>query len=505
MLLVAPSQLATKLSFSGPVMVPRTPKRVGLRRGVSTRLSSLSTCLVESHRPAPDASTEKIYTGASLVRRFSGNNGGALHYDNNEGQFGYGRNMDPEIMSLVREYSALPPTSTSLQSLLRVGQGDTRHLGDIIESQRESRRRPKQPVSENSQRYQGSTAEPCLDTDLRLGTGVAGNASKTTPPGTLSSATGALPRSAANLFQRSSDLLQGDLWMPRERGEQQKNLAQQLGSFVRQEIPVRLAHRIQDLDEVPSMRDMPSVQKVKGIYVNSFLELLDSPGTLDSPQDENDFARLLHKLYENHSSVLVRMARGAFELREAVRRGEIVGTVDENGTITSFEHMESCHKFLDRFYLSRIGIRVLAGHYLALRPQYQQIDAGSWQRKNESDRSLLQSTIVGLIDRLTSPSALVREAADDVTRMSVAQYGIAPRIVLSGRLDLTFPYIPTYLRYVVLEVLKNAVRATVETHGNRVVSTSLRNIKTVGAHGALSNDLPSVTVVIADGTDNEGK
>jgi Mitochondrial branched-chain alpha-ketoacid dehydrogenase kinase len=483
-------------------MVPRTPERFGLHRGVSARLSSRLMCLVESHTPAPDASTKKIYTGASLARRLSGNNGGALHVDNNEGHLGYGRDLDPEIMSLVREYSALPPTSTSLQSLLRVGQGDTRHLGDIIESQRESRRRPKQPVMENSHGFQGSTAEPFLDTDLRLGTGVAGNASKTTSPGTLSSATGALPRSAANLFQRSNDLLQGDLWMPGERGEQQKNLAQQLGSFVRQEIPVRLAHRIQDLDEVPSMRDMPSVQNVKGIYVNSFLELLDSPGTLDSPQDENDFARLLHKLYENHSSVLVRMARGAFELREAVRRGEIFGTVDENGTITSFEHMESCHKFLDRFYLSRIGIRVLAGHYLALRPQYQRIDAGSW---NESERSLLHSTIVGLIDRLTSPSALVREAADDVTRMSVAQYGIAPRIVLSGRLDLTFPYIPTYLRYVVLEVLKNAVRATVEAHGNRVVSTSLRNIKTVGAHGALSNDLPSVTVVIADGTDNEGK
>jgi hypothetical protein len=39
--------------------------------------------------------------------------------------------------------------------------------------------------------------------------------------------------------------------------------------FLRQEIPIRLAHRIRDLDRVPMMRDMPSVQTVKGIYVKS--------------------------------------------------------------------------------------------------------------------------------------------------------------------------------------------------------------------------------------------
>jgi pyruvate dehydrogenase kinase 2/3/4 len=127
--------------------------------------------------------------------------------------------------------------------------------------------------------------------------------------------------------------------------------------------------------------------------------------------------------------------------------------------------MDQCHKFLDRFYMSRIGIRVLAGQYLALRTEPTQ-------------------NYIGMICSQTSPSAVVREAANDARLMCTRRYGRAPDVEIIGCLDRTFPYIPSYLRYVVLELLKNALRATAETHADAVV-------------------LPNVTVVIADGTDNE--
>jgi pyruvate dehydrogenase kinase 2/3/4 len=63
-------------------------------------------------------------------------------------------------------------------------------------------------------------------------------------------------------------------------------------------------------------------------------------------------------------------------------------------------------------------------------------------------------------------------------------YGRCPRVNVSGRLDLTFPYMPSYLHYILLELLKNALRATMERHLN-------------------SDVLPTVDVVIADGDDNE--
>lgn len=175
-----------------------------------------------------------------------------------------------------------------------------------------------------------------------------------------------------------------------------ERILMQVASFVRRELPIRLAHRIHDLDRVPMMRDMPSVQLVKGIYINSFLEVIDQP-KISSIYDEEDFAKTLENLYQNHSSVLIQMAQGAYELREAVRKGSAPGTAA--GDI-EFEKMDKCHQFLDRFYTSRIGIRVLAGQYLALRG------------------APLQN-YVGMICSQTSPFEIVKHAANDATMMCV--------------------------------------------------------------------------------------
>ena len=47
-----------------------------------------------------------------------------------------------------------------------------------------------------------------------------------------------------------------------------------MAELLLEEIPVRLAHRIRDLEQIPMLRDMPSVKQVKSIYVSSFEELL---------------------------------------------------------------------------------------------------------------------------------------------------------------------------------------------------------------------------------------
>ena len=246
-----------------------------------------------------------------------------------------------------------------------------------------------------------------------------------------------------------------------ERQVESDRILMQVASFIRREMPVRLAHRIQDLDRIPILRDMPSVQTVKGIYINSFLELVDQPKII-SKDDEDKFAATLETLYQNHSNVLIQMAQGAYELREAVRKGQIPGKVTGD---VEFARMKECHEFLDRFYMTRIGIRVLAGQYLALR--------GHPLRN-----------YVGMICSQTSPFAIVQHAANDATMMCSRKYGDSPEVVIKGRLDLTFAYIPTHLHYILLELIKNAMRATVEKHG-------------IYAH------LPPVVVIIADSPDNE--
>lgn len=83
-----------------------------------------------------------------------------------------------------------------------------------------------------------------------------------------------------------------------------------------------------------------------------------------------------------------------------------------------------------------------------------------------------------------SPRDVVRQSVELSRSLCRKRYsGRAPLVQISGRLDLTFPYIPTYLQYVLLEILKNSLRAVCETHGQ----------------GAL----PPVQVIIADGHDQE--
>jgi Mitochondrial branched-chain alpha-ketoacid dehydrogenase kinase len=192
----------------------------------------------------------------------------------------------------------------------------------------------------------------------------------------------------------------------------------QVASFLRRELPVRMARRVADLESIPVLRDMVSVQQVKEAYMQSCMDILNYSGEIDSPQAEEDFSRVIEAIYERHGAVLVQMARGAYEFRQAIRR--------DKGS-TDFELEEDTHEFLDRFYLCRIGIRVLIGQYLALRqppvPNY-----------------------IGIICSQTSPYEVVKRAIDDAAFMCTRKYGDAPEVIITGRLDLTFPYVPTHLR-----------------------------------------------------------
>ena len=111
------------------------------------------------------------------------------------------------------------------------------------------------------------------------------------------------------------------------------------------------------------------------------------------------------------------MAQGAYEFRQAVR--------EKKGQ--DYELEEETHQFLDRFYLDRIGIRVLIGQYLALR-----------QPPVEN--------YIGITCSQTYTYEIVKRAIDDAAFMCTRKYGDAPEVIMSGRLDLTFPYVPTHLR-----------------------------------------------------------
>lgn len=91
--------------------------------------------------------------------------------------------------------------------------------------------------------------------------------------------------------------------------------------------------------------------------------------------------------------------------------------------------------------------------------------------------------MIGLIQVNTSPFEIAQQAISDVSYICERTHGDAPEVTIHGRTDLTFPYVPSHLNYMLIELLKNSMRATVETHG--------------------VDNMPPIRIVIADGEDNE--
>ena len=223
----------------------------------------------------------------------------------------------------------------------------------------------------------------------------------------------------------------------------------------------------------------------------------------NSPLAEESFGQLLDRLYRKHSTVLLQMSQGAHEFKQLAKEGQIPGTAydrpDDPSSLTFLQH-EECEAFLDRFFSSRVGIRVLAGQYLALRDQL-------LDRPQEPG---ISSDYVGMICKRTSPYRIVNRAIEDATRLCEDQFGFAPTVVVRGRVDLTFSYLPTHLHYIVLELIKNSMRATVEFHKDRVLSrpsfSLVASSNKEGSKFHRSNkrlDFPPVTIIIADSPNNE--
>lgn len=107
--------------------------------------------------------------------------------------------------------------------------------------------------------------------------------------------------------------------------------------------------------------------------------------------------------------------------------------------------------FLDRFYMSRIGIRMLIGQHIALQDQ----------------RGNNDPNYVGIICTETNVKDLALEAIENARFVCEDHYGLfeAPKVQLICRDDLNFMYVPGHLSHMMFETIKNSLRAVVDLHG----------------------------------------
>jgi len=106
--------------------------------------------------------------------------------------------------------------------------------------------------------------------------------------------------------------------------------------------------------------------------------------------------------------------------------------------------------WLDRFYMSRIGIRFLIGQHVAL------------------NTLSPHSDYVGIICTRANVHDIVHEAIENARFVCEEHYGMfkGPPVQLICPKDLHFSYVPGHLSHICFELLKNSLRAVVERYGH---------------------------------------
>uniref|UniRef100_A0A5B6ZP93 Protein-serine/threonine kinase n=1 Tax=Davidia involucrata TaxID=16924 RepID=A0A5B6ZP93_DAVIN len=202
--------------------------------------------------------------------------------------------------------------------------------------------------------------------------------------------------------------------------------------FLHKELPIRIARRAIELESLPyGLSEKPAVLKVRDWYLDSFRDLRTFPEIRET-NDELDFTQMIKMIKVRHNNVVPMMALGVQQLKKGLNPK------------MDYDYLDEIHQFLDRFYMSRIGIRMLIGQHVALHDPNPPPDC------------------VGYIHTKMSPMEVARNASEDARSICLREYGSTPDINIYGDTNFTFPYVPTHLHLMVFELVKNSLRAVQE-------------------------------------------
>ncbi|KAJ3127117.1 [Pyruvate dehydrogenase (acetyl-transferring)] kinase isozyme 4 [Nowakowskiella sp. JEL0407] len=282
--------------------------------------------------------------------------------------------------------------------------------------------------------------------------------------------------------------------------------------FIHDELPIRLAHRVVELESLPhQLSEMPSIHRVKQWYIQSFEDLIKFPSpeafgvplgsytVRDNPLLKNgagsryfqpskelecsqvakyneSFVKCIENIKRRHDPVVTTVAKGIVEVKEHWKKSNSTPLISAPNSKKILPLPTAIQAFLDRFYMSRIGIRMLIGQHVAL------------------SKPPLSPDYVGIICTKTSVRDVSELAADNARFICSDYYGLysspTVKIILQDD-DLQFMYVPSHLQHMVFELLKNSLRAVLERFG--VDADTYPEIKMIVASGK-----EDITIKISD-------
>nr|XP_034985580.1 pyruvate dehydrogenase kinase, isozyme 4 isoform X2 [Zootoca vivipara] len=217
-------------------------------------------------------------------------------------------------------------------------------------------------------------------------------------------------------------------------------------SFLRHELPVRLANILKEIDFLPGpLLSTPSVQLVKSWYVESLMELVEFR---DKKSDDHkvlsNFIDAILKVRNRHHDVVPTMAQGVLEYRDSSKMDPFIN--------------QNIQYFLDRFYMNRISIRMLINQHTLI---------------FDNNNNVGNPKHIGCIDPCCDVVDLVHDAFQSAQMLCDQYYFASPDLKLTqvnGKAagqPIHIVYVPSHLFHMLFELFKNAMRATVEHQENK--------------------------------------
>ncbi|KAF7203914.1 pyruvate dehydrogenase (acetyl-transferring) kinase isozyme 2, mitochondrial [Nothobranchius furzeri] len=229
--------------------------------------------------------------------------------------------------------------------------------------------------------------------------------------------------------------------------------------FLRQELPVRLSNIMKEINLLPDrLLTTPSVQMVQRWYSQSLMEILDFLDT--NPDDHkvlSEFVDALVSIRNRHNDVVPTMAQGVIEYKETFPQDAVTN--------------QNIQYFLDRFYMSRISIRMLINQHTLV---------------FDGTTNPVHPNTIGSIDPQCQVEDVIQDAFHSAKMLCEQYYLCSPDLIVQEMNNknhhhpISIVYVPSHLYHMLFELFKNAMRATIETHES-------------------SNNLPPIRVMVSLG------
>lgn len=221
--------------------------------------------------------------------------------------------------------------------------------------------------------------------------------------------------------------------------------------FLKKEMPIRLARRVKELEKIPfnfNTNQHCEINQIRDWYVTSMEDIINAPNP-NTYENCKKFSNIINKIVDRHSNTLTVMAKGIKKLRNEI--------IDKNDNDINDEIQ--INRFLTNFYKNRTKTRLLLQNFLQL-------------SNINYDYSNNNSEIIGIINQNCILTNVLRNAIDEVECITLHNHLELPEFNINID-DLNFTYVEFYLKFVLVEILKNSVKAVNDINNeNKIIDIS---------------------------------